>query len=254
MKKLFLFLTFIILLTACSIGTSDVPKGYEAQKRDSDKIDSVIKNYILGVYKLQIEGKSLNLTLGMREQDLIHYRRRGFYINRLIYKMANYMDSINYASIKVTELPDFEKASATYTFTTKDIQNFKKWPEKDPIYFYFMSMVASMNNDKYEEFASVSNFFSRGFEDEKKLNTFDPDLSYYIEKFVSEMYGQPKGLRQREIMEAFYESTFDPEINAKHIKPDDILQFTNYADSIYYLKEFPAEMKLLLNRRLKPNK
>lgn len=254
MKKLFLYLATLLFIVACSVGTSDVPNGYESQKLDSDKIDSVIKNNILGIYKLQIDGSNLNLTIGMREQDLSHYRRRGFYINRLIYKMSNYMDSIHLASVKITELPDFEKACATYTFNYSDIQNHKKWPEKDPIFFYFMSLAAEMNNDKYEEFAQVANFFSTGFEDEKKLNTFDPDLAYFIEKFVNEIYGATKGLRQRQIMEAFYESTFDPEINAKHIAPEDILQFTNYADSVYYMKAFPTEMKTLLDKRLKPNK
>lgn len=251
--RIFTFVGTLILFTACSVGTSTVPKGYESQKRDSDKIDSIIKNYLAGVYKLHINGRNLNLTLGMTSGDIAHFRRRRFYVDRLIFQMSNYMDSINLATIKVSELPDLTKTHDTYTYTAAQIQNVKSWPEKDPIYLYFMSLVAAMNNEKYEEFASVAHVFSNEFEDEKGLSTFDPDLAYYIDKFVSEMYGEPRGIRQRHIMEAFYESTFDQEFKPKHIKPSDILQFTNYADSVYYLKAFPNEMKALLDKRLKPN-
>jgi hypothetical protein len=251
--RLFSLSAILLLFVDCSVGTSSVPKGYESQKKDADKIDSIIKNYITGVYKLDIDGPNLNLTVGLKEQDISHYRRRGFYIDRLLYEMSNYMDSIHYASIKVTNLNDLLKPHDTYTYSASEINDFKEWQKKDPIYFYFMSLVSAMDNDKYEEFASISRFINKDVEGQIDTTIFDPDLAYYIDKFVSEIYGETKGLRQRQIMEAIYECTFDPDIKAKYAKPLDILLFTNYADSIYYLKTFPNEMKLLLGKRLKPD-
>ncbi len=252
--KLLLLITIALIFIKCSVGTSNTPKGYEQQRKDSDKIDSVIKAYCTSVYKLNIDSSGLNLTLGLKEEDTKHFRKRSFFVDRLMYEMRDYLDSIHKATVKVTNINDFLKPIDTYTFDNTKLRALKNWGNNDPIYLYFMSLAAGMDNEKYEEFASIARSFSAEFEDEKKLNTFDPDLAYYLDKFVSEMYGEPKGGRQRVIMEAFYEATFDPQINAKYIKPTDILQFTNYADSVYYLKEYPSEMKTILGRRLKPNK
>lgn len=253
-KKLYLFLAILIILVVFRIIVSTTSKEEKLQKSDVLKMDSIIKNHFSGTYKWEQMGTSYELTLNMRESDCRYFRRRYCFVERLLYKMSNYMDRINFIKIKVTSISEPKMLVATYSFNKSDILILKNWPQKDPIGFYFKSLITVMDNNKYEEFALVASMLSQSIEEEKKLNTFDPDLAYYIDKLTNEMYGVTKGFRQRQIMESFYEITVNPKIKTKYIKSEDILKFINYADTIYYLKKYPNEMKMLLDKSQIPNR
>jgi hypothetical protein len=243
--------TFLLLLTsaifvACSVGTSTVPKGSEFEHENAKKINEILMLYT-HVYKLNIDGSNLNLTIGMTDGEILHYRRRGFYVDRLMVEMADHMDSIRFATIKVTNLNDFLKTVDTYTYDNSALENIKKWKKEDPFSLYILSMVYELNDDKYEELSEIARLLSQEIEDEKKLNTFDPDFHYYVDKFVNEIYGNPEGTYQRKMMENFYRLSFDTTF--KHLKPTDVLRIIDYADSLYYLKKYPTEIKSFIEKR-----
>lgn len=245
--NLILILLFSALLFNCSVGVADIPKGSEQQHRDSKRIDSILRLYAPGLYKIAIKDSILSLTLSMSEKDILHYRRRGAYVGLILYGMSKYMDSIHFATINVTNQGDFLKPVDTYTYSRNTIRQAKQWAEQDPLSLYFKTMAINMDAEKYEELSEIARLLSSQMEEEKKQKPFDPDLIYYLDKFVAEIYGESAGYRQRLVLEFFYDFLSDPAF--KYAKQADIARFISCADSIHYLEKYPVQMDSIFAAR-----
>lgn len=251
-SKFFFLVSIIFLVQGCDHQTTDT-KGEAIPSVDPKlrAIDSILAISSFKSRSIMINDTSMQIEMIIPNDQAQHFRRRGYIVDFSIYSIRSLINNVNH--VKVREFifnaeTNKIKLFDSLNYDKSQLSVIKKWDQHDPLSFMLMSKMLEMNYGKYDELSSIGLFISDSLSQGEFEKDFYPDFTFFLDKYINELYGETEGTNYRKYMEYFYYYAHD-KAKLNYLKPEDVEPFLNYGDINYYSKKYPIELEKIKSIR-----
>ncbi len=245
-KRFFFLVTLILVIQGCSHDDKNSVNGAIVPVDPKLRIiDSILATRSFKSKSIMINETSMQIEIIIPNEQAQHFRRRGYIVDFSIYSIRDLINNINHVKVREfvfnaenNQLKPFDSLN----YDRSQLNLIKKWDQHDPLSFILMSKMLEMDYRKYDELSAIGLFISDSLSQGEFGKDFYPDFTLFLDKYISELYGETEGTKYRKYMEYFYYYAHD-KTKLKYLKPEDVESFLNYGDINYYSKKHPLELE-----------
>lgn len=212
-------------------------------------IDSLLSSKFFKSKSKIINDTCLIIEMILPKEQTTYYRRRGFIIDFSIFSIRNNLDKIS--NVKVFEFENSMngvKLIDSAFYNSSDLGIIREWEKNDGIYLYLMARMLELDYKKYDELSTIALFVADSLCEGEFKKDFYPDFTFFLDGYISEIYGERENTKYRKYMEYLYYYSHETS-KFKYLKPNDIKPFLDYGDLNNYSKKYPKELEKIKELR-----